>query len=213
MPPRCSSKLRGGSNRSISNSLAGPIRPRTGSAVSAAHSGRWPSSSTSTEQSKTLLLPREPGCQGAPAGRARGCTPTDAPLRPDLAAGGDRGRELPDEDVLRWGWTTPMASIATWDPRAGRDLRAPGPNRSRRGGPCGAAGISLLFGAGQGLEGRPTGAATSHRGERTSWRRRPVASFLRSRRSGSCRWKEGSRRVGTHAATMNKAPLGGRPTR
>ena len=140
-----------------------------GSAVSAAHlgeAGRLPRHLPSHRRPSSA--PGSPGSQEPPAGRAR----TDAHRRTrrcdtDLAAGSERGRA----DARRG---RPAVGVDNPDGQPGdlglrgheRDLRAPGPNRSRRGCACGAAAISLRFGAGQGVEWRPDGRPTSHCGKR-----------------------------------------------
>ena len=88
-----------------------------GSAVSAAHLG---------EAAVFLDICRAiedlPPPQGAPdpkslllEGLARMHTDGRAVATPILQRAANAVAQMPEEDVLRWGWTTPMASQVTWD--------------------------------------------------------------------------------------------------
>ena len=88
-----------------------------GSAVSAAHLG---------EAAVFLDICRAiedlPPPQGAPdpkslllEGLARMHTDGRAVATPILQRAANAVAQMPDEDVLRWGWTTPIASQVTWD--------------------------------------------------------------------------------------------------
>jgi DNA-binding CsgD family transcriptional regulator len=88
-----------------------------GSAVSAAHLGE-----AAVFLDICRAIEELPPPQGAPdakglllEGLARMHTDGRAVATPILQRAAIAVAQMPEEDVLRWGWTTPMASHATWD--------------------------------------------------------------------------------------------------
>ena len=164
-----------------------------GSAMSAAHLGQ-----AAVFLDICRAIEDLPPPQGAPDGKsllleglARMHTDGRAVATPILQRAANAVAQMPDEDVLRWGWIAPMASHVTWDSDGSSAIFERQAEIVRGAGALVELPVYLSSLA---LDKAWNGDLAGARlliAEATPWQRRPGASSLRSQRSGSCRCKGG----------------------